>query len=320
MSSAQGSGNSTIVHNLIAGSLAGCSSMVACHPLDVLRVRLQGDSRSGGLTVTRLLKEIIKHEGAMSLYRGFLPPFFAQGVYKSTIFCTNSLVSQYLFTGKKTPVTIFTSGCIAGSVNAFVVSPVELIRTRLIIVPAGSSSATASGPSLSMWACFRGLLAEPRGFAGLWRGLVPTIARDGPGVGFYLLAFEEAKRFFVEQQAAAAQTIASAPTDPSLSLPSPSPSPLPPLPLYARVTAAACAGIAFWLWALPVDGIKTLVEMAGTTTDSASTYSVLQTLRRNGGSSRILRAWPVALGRGLPSAIVTLTVYDVAMGWLVKPE
>jgi len=169
-----------------------------------------------------------------------------------------------------------------------------------------------------MRACFRGLLAEPRGFAGLWRGLVPTILRDGPGVGFYLLAFEEAKRFFVEQAAArtpSCPTSASAPPDLSLSLPSP----LPPLPLYARVTAAACAGIAFWLWALPVDGVKTLIEMAGTT-DSASTYSVLQTLRRNGGFSRILRAWPVALGRGLPSAIVTLTVYDVAMGWLAIPE
>ena len=295
------SAGQTVRNNLVAGSLSGCGSMLVCHPLDVLRVRMQADS-GVGLTLRRLLIDMVKHEGAISLYRGFLPPFFAQGLYKSTIFCTNSLVSQNVFTGSKTSATTFASGCIAGTVNSLVVAPVELIRTRQIVTP-----------STSMWACLREVLAEPRGVAGLWRGVVPAAARDGPGVGFYLLVFDQGKRFFARGSGPGAQLEAGAIAAPSS--------------LVVRVASAACAGAAFWVWALPLDGIKTLVEVEsmqapgvgavkGNRSSADIARAVLASLARRGGLSHLFKAWPVAIGRGLPSAVITLTTYDAAMEWL----
>jgi len=267
--------------------------MLVCHPFDVLRVRMQTDGRVG-VTVTKLLAEMLKKEGASSLYRGFMPPFFAQGLYKSTIFCANSLVNQHLFSGDKNRVAVFASGCIAGSVNSFIVSPVELVRTRQIV------SSASLAVTQSMRACLGALLAEPRGVIGLWRGLLPTVVRDGPGVGFYLLAFEESKRLLGPSSTTGSQPQAGS------------------LPLATRIAAAACAGIAFWAWALPVDGLKTLVEVETTgltagTSRLASTRAVMDSLSRRGGMSRLFKAWPVAFGRGLPSAVITLTVYDFAI-------
>ena len=296
---------------LAAGSLAGCSSMIVCHPLDVLRVRMQTDSRVG-LTVRIVLSDLLRHEGPSGLYRGFWPPFFAQGLYKATIFCTNFLVGQYIFTGVKTPANTFASGFIAGSVNSFVVAPIELLRTRLILTSTATSSpfhCRRVHQSRSMSSCLREILAEPRGIRGLWRGLLLTIVRDGPGVGLYLLAFEESK----SRLACMAETIRSedAEVPPSLSA-------------TQRIAAAACAGIAFWMWALPVDGVKTLFEIKKSNVGthlvdskfaSNSTRAILASLFDGprgmlGGALQLLRSWPVALGRGLPSAVITLTTYD----------
>jgi hypothetical protein len=36
------------------------------------------------------------------------------------------------------------------------------------------------------------------------------------------------------------------------------------------------------------------------------------------GVRHLFRAWPVAIGRGIPSAAVTLTVFDVVAEWLVQ--
>jgi hypothetical protein len=36
------------------------------------------------------------------------------------------------------------------------------------------------------------------------------------------------------------------------------------------------------------------------------------------GIAILFRAWPVAIGRGIPSAAVTLTVFDVISEWLIR--
>ena len=279
--------------SIVAGSLSGCCSVLVCHPFDVLRVRLQTESSSGA-TVKSVLSDAVRRHGLSSLYRGFWGPFFAQGLYKSTIFSTNSFVNRHVFTDRKTAWTVFASGCIAGSVNSLVVSPVELLRTRQVV----------SSQQLSLRAVIKTVSAETGGLRGLWRGILPTVIRDGPGVGFYLLAFEQSKLL-----------LSAGSWEQSKSLPESSSA--PPLSLGTRIAAASTAGVAFWLWALPVDSLKTMVEAGSGGKGSGglfgATVATLRTLAKEGGYWRLLRPWPIAISRGVPSAIVTLTTYDYIM-------
>ena len=301
-----------ILNNVIAGSVSGCASVMVCHPLDVLRIKMQTESRLG-VTTQSIIHETIHRQGWASLYRGFWAPFFAQAVYKSVIFSTNAFVSRHIFTGQRTSLTVFSSGFIAGSVNSMIVSPVELVRTRQVLsLPSVSSSPSGSKipvqPSLS--ACIRTILAEPQGLGGFWRGLVPTMIRDGPGVGFYLLAFEFCKTNIHSARGAGA--VPGSATDANVAL-------------STRIASASCAGIAYWLWALPVDTLKTWIEAS----PLAAQGSTLHTSTRIFGSfasrgsgrqlvRQLFRAWPVALARGIPSAVVTLITYGLVFDLLEK--
>lgn len=68
--------------NLIAGSCAGCASLLACHPLDTVRTRLQTTGGSQFSGAIDCFVKTVRGEGALALYKGMAFPFAAQGVYK----------------------------------------------------------------------------------------------------------------------------------------------------------------------------------------------------------------------------------------------
>eukprot|EP00981_Chlorochromonas_danica_P011880 scaffold4338_cov183-Ochromonas_danica.AAC.4 len=230
--------------------------------------------------------------GFQGLYSGFNVPFCAQAVFKSVMFCTNTLSRQYLFQGDHSTSSLFTSGLIAGSVNSLIVAPVEIVRTHQILA-AGSSS------SSSLWQIMSGLRAQ-HGLSVFWSGWPPAILRDGPGVGVYLLTFEEMKKYLLQRHS------------PSSS----SSSTTAPPPLWVRVVSGSTAGIAFWTWAIPIDTIKTLIEStyrSSTNKSNITFFEVIKQVRDQINLSRMYRALPLAYMRGIPSAAVTLTVYDIVI-------
>lgn len=60
----------------VAGGLGGMAGVIAGHPLDTLRIRLQqpGIHRVPKLSASGFLRKIVKSEGASSLYRGMGAP------------------------------------------------------------------------------------------------------------------------------------------------------------------------------------------------------------------------------------------------------
>jgi len=75
------------------------------------------------------------------------------------------------------------------------------------------------------------------------------------------------------------------------------------------VIAGASAGISFWLFALPFDTIKTRVQTGGAGVSERTVWLDVW----SGGWSRVLglwRGWQVAIGRGAPSAAITLVAFE----------
>ena len=78
---------------------------------------------------------------------------------------------------------------IAGAVNALVVCPIELIRTKQIL------SATPSNSSSLLVIQVLKDIIKSNGPRALWSTLFPTIIRDGPGLGFYFITFNYLKTY-----------------------------------------------------------------------------------------------------------------------------
>ncbi|CAM9134262.1 unnamed protein product, partial [Chrysoparadoxa australica] len=316
--------------HVAAGSCAGVASTLVCHPMDTIRTRLQAQLAvrpDNGrpqrfMGVVSCFRATVSEEGARALYKGMSFPLGAQAVYKSVIFGVNGRVKRWLGEGgigRSTPSAVslhvnchphsLLCAAILGSrlpnayighfgcaVNSLVVAPVEMIRNQLMVQYSHrGSSWTYNGP----FDCLVKLTNE-RGVRALWQGTTATMMRDSPGMGMYFASFEGAKALL-------APIAADRPIDRNLAKPS-----LPTLLL-----AGSAAGVAFWVVALPFDSVKTLVQLQKPGRGPGAVDVALQ-LVKEGGLGRLYRGWPVAIGRGIPGAAVTLTVYDYAINLITK--
>ena len=139
----------------------------------------------------------------------------------------------------------------------------------------------------------RSIISEG-GITSLWRGLLPAAARDGPGIGVYLLTFEHCKLALDKGTSSSNSTI------------------------WSKLLAGACAGIAFWVVGLPIDTIKANIEASPPSTTWNQLYLQQRQWIQQRGIGHLFRAWPVAFGRGIPSAAVTLTTFDLVSEALVQ--
>eukprot|EP00535_Pseudo-nitzschia_heimii_P011041 CAMPEP_0197198838 /NCGR_PEP_ID=MMETSP1423-20130617/33574_1 /TAXON_ID=476441 /ORGANISM="Pseudo-nitzschia heimii, Strain UNC1101" /LENGTH=370 /DNA_ID=CAMNT_0042652677 /DNA_START=280 /DNA_END=1392 /DNA_ORIENTATION=- len=325
-----------IRNSLLAGSVAGVTSTIACHPFDVLRVKMQTsapaamtttNSRAAGLLGT--LRDTLRCGGGLrALYTGLAMPLAAQAVYKGTVFTINNMTESFIKDRKNQKNSIggieklhkltltdrFISGCLGGAVNAALFcTPVEYVRNQQIVQiqnrgnptePAGNAVATSqntnksggnflgsrnpgkNGPISIIQRTVRG-----NGFAGLWRGMASTVLRDSVGCGVFFVAMA-----YSQEQ-----------LTPECSTRSPNKA--------VVILSGALAGVSYWLWALPVDTMKTWIQN-GTARDLSDAVRISQ---RNGIAQTIpslFRGWQVAYSRGAPSAAITVLTYSVAFQFL----
>ena len=159
------------VRHVVAGTCGGVASIVVCHPLDTLRTRMQ----TGSGSLWQCGKELLRKEGIQGFYRGFWWPAVAQGLYKAIMFGVYGTAKRWT---NETPVELALCGGLAGGANAFVLTPIELVRNRQQV---GSNDS-----GLKIWRD----VYRSRGLLGLYTGFGATLLRDVPGVAAYYLTFE----------------------------------------------------------------------------------------------------------------------------------
>eukprot|EP00808_Paulinella_micropora_P028734 g27810.t1 len=271
----------TVVKALFAGSLAGMASIVAVHPFDTVRTRLQTSSQYKGAIDCVL--STAKNEGVFALYKGLSMPFAFQAVYKAVMFGSFQQAKNVLHDGNSgqppTKTVVALCGAYAGGVNSFVVTPVELIRNRLMV----EYSKTTSGP-LTMIKD----IVNANGVTGMFKGLGPTLARDVPGVGAWFFANEATLRYFRQQNGT--EDVGT-----------------------GRILfAGALGGFSFWLWALPMDTVKSIIQTDTKGEHSSMVSTIINTYKRD-GLGRFFRGWSVAYTRGMPASAITFYVYAKAI-------
>jgi solute carrier family 25 (mitochondrial citrate transporter), member 1 len=176
----------------LAGAIAGCVECVMVWPLEMIKTNLQLQAGSGKPQpykgVVDGLLYTYRTTGLASLYRG-LDSALVGAIPKAGIrFGSNSWFKQQLkdSNGKIDGKRQFLAGVGAGIIEAVVaVTPMETVKTKLI----ETNSTLIQGVRL---------IIKESGFAGLYQGLAPTIAKQASNQGLRFWSFNLYKDFLTD--------------------------------------------------------------------------------------------------------------------------
>jgi solute carrier family 25 carnitine/acylcarnitine transporter 20/29 len=220
--------------DFIAGTFGGAAGIIAGHPFDTVKVRIQTQPTIYNHGTFSTLLKIIKNENIMGLYKGMATPVAGVGFLSAICFGVygNSLRAIESWRGQPRTKTqyftdVFLAGCVSGTIVCFVAAPSDLIKIKLQLQE-DSKHKLYSGPI----DCVKKIY-KIEGIRGLFRGMSATLLRDaGPGYGSYFLAYE------IFKDALGTSSI-------------------------ALLTSGGLAGVTSWLTSYPFDVIKTRLQSTG---------------------------------------------------------
>jgi len=174
--------SSPVVKAFLAGSFSGTCSTVLFQPLDLLKTKIQAKQASQ-VGMLKMTGSILKTESIQGLWKGLAPSIVRTvpgvGIYFSamhvmkTSFCNGSPSSM-------ASVAIGVSArCLAGSIMI----PATVIKIRYesgMFVYKGIGEAFKS-------------IYRKEGLRGLSSGILPTLFRDAPFSGLYLMLYQNLK-------------------------------------------------------------------------------------------------------------------------------
>ncbi|XP_066999224.1 calcium-binding mitochondrial carrier protein Aralar1 isoform X3 [Anabrus simplex] len=184
-------GNLPLYGEIISGACAGASQVVFTNPLEIVKIRLQvaGEIASGA-KISAL--SVVKELGLFGLYKG-AKACFLRDVPFSAIYFPMYAHTKEKFTdenGYNHPLTLLCAGAIAGVPAASLVTPADVIKTRLQVV-ARAGQTTYNG----VIDAARKIYAE-EGFRAFWKGAAARVFRSSPQFGVTLLTYEVLQRLF----------------------------------------------------------------------------------------------------------------------------
>ncbi|BEI83229.1 hypothetical protein CcaverHIS002_0310970 [Cutaneotrichosporon cavernicola] len=221
--------------DLIAGSAGGITQVLVGQPFDIVKVRVQTAAPGTYKSPLDCAAKLLKNEGPLGFYKGTLTPLLGIGACVSIQFGALEWAKRFFGRrngGKELSLAeLYASGAIAGAANTIVAGPVEHIRIRLQTQP--DNPRLYKGPL----DCARKLYAQ-NGIAGVFKGQVATVCRDGIGYGFYFLAYEALVQRHIRKNGGTREDIS-----PLMSL-----------------GYGAIAGYALWASIYPLDVVKSKLQ------------------------------------------------------------
>lgn len=175
---------------IISGGITGGIEICITYPTEYVKTHMQlykEDARKG---LKYIISSTYEKYGIFGFYRGLMA-LVALSVPKTAVrFGTNEYLKNHVFTDKNSRVSTFMAGLGAGVAEAtFVVTPAETIKVKLI------------HDRISLQGKYNGLIhgvktiVGEQGIAGCYKGLLPTILKQGSNQGVRFLVFEDSKKF-----------------------------------------------------------------------------------------------------------------------------
>ena len=189
-------------NQLVAGSVAGASTVALLYPLDVIKTRLQ--VQDGLERVTLGFWEMGKklwRSGPRTLYSGLGPSMIgASGAWGAYFYCYSWAKNRRRWSeapgGGLAPLSSMDhlmSGLEAGAAVSLVTNPLWVVKTRLQLQDRTPGVRAYDGAI----DCFRSIVRE-EGVAGLYRGLLPSLLLVSHGA-IQMAVYEKLKKMGVSE-------------------------------------------------------------------------------------------------------------------------
>ncbi|XP_071575433.1 electrogenic aspartate/glutamate antiporter Aralar, mitochondrial-like isoform X8 [Temnothorax nylanderi] len=185
-------GNLPLYGEIMSGACAGGSQVIFTNPLEIVKIRLQVAGEIAAGSKVRAWT-VVKELGLFGLYKGARACFLRDVPFSAIYFPMYAHTKARLADegGYNTPLSLLVSGAIAGVPAAALVTPADVIKTRLQVV-AREGQTTYNG----LLDCARKIYRE-EGARAFWKGATARVFRSSPQFGVTLFTYELLQRLFV---------------------------------------------------------------------------------------------------------------------------
>lgn len=279
--------------DFIAGSLGGVGTVLVGQPFDTVKVKMQTHPSTYKSMLQTTSVTINQNGFFRGLYAGTLPSIAANVGELSMLFMCYGQCQDVVAKVKNqkvadlSPLENAFAGSLAGIFASLVLCPIEHIKCQLqtlsetpITKEAKERGTVGRGKKLTI-----SELVRSQGFVALYRGLIPTLAREIPGCFFFFLGNEGSKRAIT--RFTGRERAQMTPLDTML--------------------CGGMAGVAFWATIFPFDSIKSRVQIEGASKTTKQIVAEVWTFKGFGGFYSGL--FPCVL-RAFPSTAAMFLAYE----------
>lgn len=288
-----------VAKDLTSGTVGGAAQLIVGHPFDTIKVKLQSQpipppgqphKYSGAMDAVR---QTLAAEGPRGLYKGMGAPLATVAAFNAVLFTVRGQMEALVRSQPGQPLSVnqqVVCGAGAGVAVSFLACPTELIKCRLqaqsALAVAGSSSvAVKYGGPMDV---ARHVIRSEGGVRGLFKGLVPTMAREIPGNAAMFGVYQALKQYF-----AGAQDTSG-------------------LGRGSLIVAGGLAGAAFWLLVYPTDVVKSVIQVDDFKNPKFSgSADAFRKILRSEGVSGLYKGFGPAMARSVPANAACFLAYEV---------
>lgn len=274
--------------DLTAGSLGGIAVVYVGQPLDTVKVKMQTFPSQNG-SMIKCMKNTIMSEGILKgLYAGTVPALVCNIAENSILFLSygvcQKIIQKIHNDGELKHLSALNNAC-AGSLASFVASlaicPTELIKCKLQALYETKNGKTTS--QIGPINLFKNILRQ-EGVKGLYRGFIPTVAREMPGYFFFFGGYEGTR-----------QLLASTGQDKD------------EIGLWKTMVAGGVGGALFWTSTYPIDVAKSRIQVNGS---KDSLIRLIVKIIKSEGLSALYHGLTPTLVRTIPATAALFVTYE----------
>ncbi|KAH8420151.1 hypothetical protein KR009_006403 [Drosophila setifemur] len=182
--------------NLASGGAAGATSLCFVYPLDFARTRLAADVGKGGNRefngLIDCLMKVIKSDGPIGLYRGFIVSVQGIVIYRAAYFGFYDTCRDFLPNPKSTPFYVsWAIAQVVTTVAGIASYPFDTVRRRMMMQSGLKKSEMVYKNTAHCWV----VIAKQEGASAFFKGALSNVIR-GTGGALVLALYDEMKKYF----------------------------------------------------------------------------------------------------------------------------